>query len=206
MRLRWWTVAVLGVAAAADARTWTSASGATVEADLVSCQGGQVMLRKADGSSLRIGLNLLSKEDQEFIARQGAGPAVAAAGTAPAPAVSAAPVLPTGPSRARPQEILSDADLAKLKNEFSDAKKGETVRLNASCGVNWETPKQREKWKEGDKIPLRITCTLIRQEKAKNGKVTSESLLTGSAKFYLLDEAGQPALSKTKSMDSMCPT
>jgi nucleoredoxin len=45
-------------------RTWTSASGAELEARLVGRNGDLVILEKADGSRSRIRLNQLSREDQ----------------------------------------------------------------------------------------------------------------------------------------------
>ena len=47
-----------------DVRTWTSVSGATVEAEFVEHQMDTVVLRTADGELLDIRLNQLSREDQ----------------------------------------------------------------------------------------------------------------------------------------------
>lgn len=54
-------------ARAQDTRTWTSASGATIEAAFVSQQADVVILQKPDGEKLRIRLNQLSPADQRFL-------------------------------------------------------------------------------------------------------------------------------------------
>ena len=59
-------VAITG-ARAQDIRTWTSASGATIEAAFVSQQADVVILQKPDGEKLRIRLNQLSPADQRFL-------------------------------------------------------------------------------------------------------------------------------------------
>ncbi len=64
----------MGGARAQEMRTWTSASGATIEAAWVSQQADVVILQKADGEKLRIRLQQLSPADQRFLGeRQTAG-------------------------------------------------------------------------------------------------------------------------------------
>jgi len=48
-------------------RTWTSSSGRKVEATLVSEQGGDVVLQKTDGTTMKIGREFLSKADQDYL-------------------------------------------------------------------------------------------------------------------------------------------
>lgn len=59
---------------AATMRTWTSTAGTTLEAELVSVEGGVATLQKRDGTMLRVPLDKLSNQDQEWIrsAKQGA--------------------------------------------------------------------------------------------------------------------------------------
>jgi len=77
--------AALGAAGApAAVRTWTSASGATLEAELVRVDGATVYLRAADGSMVRIGLDQLSEADRAA-ARAAGGGAGAAPSVRPAP-------------------------------------------------------------------------------------------------------------------------
>jgi hypothetical protein len=51
-------------------RTWTSRSGAVIEAEFAGEQGGQVTLKKADGTLVRAALHQLSDDDQAFIRTQ----------------------------------------------------------------------------------------------------------------------------------------
>ena len=51
----------------AETRTWTSATGATIDAELVAVAVDEVTLRKADGSEVRIALNKLSPSDQIWV-------------------------------------------------------------------------------------------------------------------------------------------
>jgi hypothetical protein len=55
-------------------RTWNDATGAfSVEAQLVGVEEGKVKLKKADGKIVAVPVDRLSKEDQDFLAKQ-AGP------------------------------------------------------------------------------------------------------------------------------------
>jgi hypothetical protein len=56
---------------AAELRTWSDASGKfRIEAELVRLAEGKVELRRKDGQTVTVPLERLSKEDQEFLARQ----------------------------------------------------------------------------------------------------------------------------------------
>ena len=61
---------LLGLALAADARTWTSASGKQLEAEFVSQADGSVILKSPQGEKFVIPLAKLSPEDQEYIRNQ----------------------------------------------------------------------------------------------------------------------------------------
>ena len=106
---------------------------------------------------------------------------------------------------ARASAVLSAADLAKMKMERTDAKNGTVIRFHAAGAVKWETPAKEQSWKAGDPIPVRITCTLTKVSKGAAGRPTSERL-SGTAKFYLLDEGGQTVLSRSRPLDNMCLT
>ncbi|MEM1444322.1 MAG: LamG-like jellyroll fold domain-containing protein, partial [Verrucomicrobiota bacterium] len=56
----------------ASARTWTSATGSTIEAELVSKNSMGVNLRRADGSEIFVKFEQLSEADREFV-QQGGG-------------------------------------------------------------------------------------------------------------------------------------
>ena len=49
-----------------SARTWTSTSGSTIEAEMVSSNSMGVNLRRADGSELFVKFEQLSEADREF--------------------------------------------------------------------------------------------------------------------------------------------
>jgi hypothetical protein len=52
-------------------RTWNDSTGAfSVEAQFAGMEQGKVMLKKADGKTVAVPLDRLSKEDQEFLAQQ----------------------------------------------------------------------------------------------------------------------------------------
>jgi hypothetical protein len=58
--------------AAAKLRTWKDATGSfSVEAEFVGAGVGKVTLRKADGSTIKVPLEKLSAEDQQYIRRRG---------------------------------------------------------------------------------------------------------------------------------------
>jgi len=49
------------------ARTWTSTSGSKIEADLAGFENGVAILKKANGSELKVKVQQLSEEDQVFL-------------------------------------------------------------------------------------------------------------------------------------------
>ena len=52
-------------------RTWTSSKGgATVEARLVRCLAGKVLLERADGTTLEVPVDRLSDADRDYIDSQ----------------------------------------------------------------------------------------------------------------------------------------
>ena len=59
-----------GPARGGEMRTWTSASGATMEAEFVEQRLDQVTLRNAEGKMIEIQLNRLSRDDQVYVGAQ----------------------------------------------------------------------------------------------------------------------------------------
>lgn len=60
------------VSEGANWRTWTTADGRfSVEAQFVKFIGGTLTLKKRDGTEISVNLEILSKEDQEFIRQRG---------------------------------------------------------------------------------------------------------------------------------------
>lgn len=93
----WLTAGLLlaALAGSAPARTWTSTSGATVEADFVARDGQQVILERPGGARLTIRLNQLTPEDQAWITNE----AIEAPATVdPPPAESLPGITYTAPS------------------------------------------------------------------------------------------------------------
>ncbi|MBL9114236.1 MAG: PQQ-binding-like beta-propeller repeat protein [Verrucomicrobiaceae bacterium] len=65
----------------AEVRTWTDSTGQfKIEAELVGIQGGQVTLKRPDGSIAKLPLARLSKADQDFLKPAATGSAGSAAG------------------------------------------------------------------------------------------------------------------------------
>ncbi len=69
--LRFWVVFLIGIfvvsgarAVAAEPSTWTSVSGATVEAAIVNVQADMVVLQTVDGDEVSIRINMLIPQDQ----------------------------------------------------------------------------------------------------------------------------------------------
>ena len=65
-------ILALGGIHSALARTWTDAkTGRTLSGDLVSVKEGKVSVKRANGKLIQLELEALSKEDQDFVAKQG---------------------------------------------------------------------------------------------------------------------------------------
>ena len=76
----------LPIAAAQEIRTWTSASGKTLEATFVELKYDQVVLQLPNGQKMKIRLNQLSSADQIYVgSRDRAGAAAASAAEAEVP-------------------------------------------------------------------------------------------------------------------------
>ena len=54
----------------AEMRKWTSTVGTTLEAEYVSSDGEEAILKKSDGKTLTVKLVQLSEADREFISSQ----------------------------------------------------------------------------------------------------------------------------------------
>lgn len=182
---------------AAHAREWTSVSGTKMEADFVRLTGDMVTLKKPDGQTLAIRRQLLSAEDQTFLQEQSGG----------APAAGQ-PIALTGLS-SRPSVntsmVLTEAQVAALKSEFTDEKNGSKYQFVASAALDKTSSKNRN-WKEGKGLDVKITASCYKAKDLGGGRFQRTLETSGSCLFYLLDEGGKPVLTKSKSLDSMCPT
>jgi hypothetical protein len=100
-----------------EMRTWTSASGSTVEAELVRVDGSLVILRNPDGKPIRIPGNKLSAADQAFIKEQLSQKSAAQALAASTPAGQAAPAKnPGDPHAAKPKAGKADPIFGAYEN------------------------------------------------------------------------------------------
>ncbi len=69
---------------AGEVRTWTSAKGSRIEAEMLRRVGRYVYLRTADGRQMKIAIGALSAEDQQYVARLGGSGTAGAEHSAPA--------------------------------------------------------------------------------------------------------------------------
>lgn len=191
-----WLAVGMAWGSLAEAREWTSVSGTKLEADFVRVTGDMVTLKKPDGQTLGIRRQLLSAEDQAFVQEQSGAPA------------AGQPIALTGLS-SRPSlntsMVLTEAQLADLKSEITDEKNGTKYQFVASAALDRTSSKNRN-WKEGKGLDVKITASCYKVKDIGSGRTQRTLETSGSCHFYLLDEAGKPALTKSKSLDSMCPT
>lgn len=292
---------VLALACSVQARTWTSVSGKTVEAEFVALQGANVVLQTPDGQKLSVGLGALSRADQEFVHSQkasaaapgaptaeslglpaetpSAGPAAhGAAGRPPAlgappvpggikpslpsagprhgtsrriepaapsaeslgvagpPAVltpaaptPAAPAAPGAPAAAVPaapagvaplalphagrpaagkkgaDAVLTAEQIAALQKEVVlDEKTGDKIEFVGGMSPKKRLGKNEKEWKEGDAIPVRITCelTLVRQKKEETDR---KRVTSGKVRYYLQDDTGAVIDTGSESLEALAP-
>ncbi len=222
MKIRLCLAASVTLAAlVAPARTWTSASGSTVEAEFKALQGTMVILESADGKRLMIPLSQLSAEDQQFV-REQAGPKPPPAPSLPsrhtrephssrtAPVPSSTPAVLTGPASAKKETKdakgtpLTEAEIAAFKREITDERTGDKYEFVGGMTVKHHLGEKEPDWKEGDPIPLTITCELVRVRTKKDG-TAERKRETGTAEFYVVDEAGTVLFRKKERLDALEP-
>ncbi len=222
MNVRFWIAAGMAFAATiAPARTWTSASGNTVEAEFKALQGVMVILESADGKRLMIPLSQLSAEDQQFV-REQAGPKPPAIPSLPprhtrephssrtAPVPSSTPAVLTSPASAKKDSKegkgtpLTEAEIAAFKREITDERSGDKYEFVGGMTVKKFLGDKEPNWKEGDPIPLIITCELVRVRTKKDG-TAERKRETGTAEFYVVDEAGTVLFRKKERLDALEP-
>lgn len=194
---------VMGLAAsAAYGRTWTSTTGSQLEADYVGFRNNTVSLRKADGKAFEIGLQFLSEADRAFVNEQKPRDAAATAPTATAKATSpATPLLSsTGPIR---KDLLTEEQIAALKTEMPGKKDNEKYIFFANFSPRLLDAAALKRLNPG-RIPYRVTAEFMAVS-VENGKTVSKRM-TGSVRFYVLDDQGEPLVSKRESLEKMCPT
>lgn len=96
---------VFAASSSALARTWTEASsGRTLEGDFVRQNGDQVVIRRANGSTIQVQMARLSEADQNFLKEQ------AEAATAPMERKSSPPGDSAAPLVGTWEGIMADRD------------------------------------------------------------------------------------------------
>jgi len=126
--------AVLGsvfspLASTLEARTFTDATGRIMEAEVLSKQGDQVTIRRADGVSFTVPINKFSEADQQYI--QGWQPAAAPAPMVPRPS-GLLPATPSATTPAALDERVKPGAIVAL--EFPDLPKDHNGNV-ATCNV-----------------------------------------------------------------------
>lgn len=206
----------------ASARTWTSVSGSTVEAEFKALQGTMVILESAEGKRLMIPLSHLSPEDQQFVHEQTARPVTPPVPTptsrAREPQSSRQPAVPSStppPGRSaagstrkdakEPQPTpLSEAEIAAFKREFTDERTGDKYEFVGGMTTKHHLAEKEPDWKEGDPIPAVITCELVRIRTKKDG-TTDRKREDGTAEFYIVDEAGTVLFRRKERLSALEP-
>lgn len=223
--MRWIIVVSLLLAGlSARARTWTSVSGQTVEAEYEGSQGALVILRTENNQKVMIPLAQLSAEDQQFVREQQAAKAPAppalptrpsrephhAAGK-PVAVPSTTPAILTGPGgrkegKTGKGELLTDEEIAALQKELVvDEKTGEKLEFVGGIVAKQRLGDKDPDWKEGMPIAIHVTCELVRAKPKKDG-VMERKPLNGTAEFYVTDESGAVIVRKSEPLDKMAPT
>lgn len=173
------SLAVVGKVAGASSlaeqgvRTWTSTSGAEIDATFVKEAFGRVDLRKADGTTIRIPLARLSADDKKLIkddaATDKAGGARKLTG-----------LRSGGGSSSR----LTAQQIESLVTEWKDPAGKKSYRFVYSVGVD----SSRVKKVKAPRVPFRITCSLY-EIKGKTRK-----RMSGTAKMTIDNEKGTQVL------------
>ncbi len=124
-------LAVLGGLAAgtAEARTWKDSTGKyTVEAEFVGVQGGQVQLRKPDGSVIAVPLERLSEADRRHVqSLSGTPPAAASSPTEAEPPGKKPGVAGQAAGRGSPQVKFGRAAIDRALSQRVNLPPGETT-------------------------------------------------------------------------------
>jgi len=206
-RMAGWIVAAamavaLAMSSAAMARTWTSAKGSQVEAELVAIHGDVVMLRAEDGSEFKIRLSDLSATDQAFV-RESRPAAEAPAAVPPKPA---APPTLTRPGRKKADTgvMYTAEEIAAMPRRIDGLGRKGDERVEFAGGITFQKILMRNEqpWKDGTPIPIKITCELARVE-PRTGGGEDRKPLSGNVRFYVTDEEGKVLVDRTASLRRM---
>ena len=170
----------------AEMRAWTSVSGSQVEAAYVRTEGDLVMLVKPDGGRFAIRRSLLSPGDVAYVAEQ----EKKAVGSTSISGLRTSSLIDR-------KMILSPQEADALQAQWTDPRNENQYQFTANFSV---PDPENKSWKQGKPLTFKITADCTRRTKNSAGRESTTCYM------YLLDDQNQPVATKSKSIDSMCPT
>lgn len=104
-------------------------------------------------------------------------------------------------------KTLSDEQIAELLETHTDEKAGRDYKFTAGFGrLSLSVTRDKSKiskYKASGKVPYRLTAEFTEYKDYKGKKVGKR--LSGTAKFYVLDEEGKLVDKGSSSLSTMCP-
>lgn len=200
-------VALLLLAASAaisEVKTWTSATGTSIQAEFISKAGNMVTLRTPEGKTAVVPISALAAESQAQIPATASTPSPAADS---APGTISTPRATLGANRG-PKAVGGLApptaeEIAAFKTDFTDTD-GSRYAFHASFHPQTLSKKDAEKAARLGKIPFRVTCSLDKF-KLVGGKMRSVTM-EGNGYIVVLDEQGEVVASKRENLAKLCPS
>ena len=177
--------------ARSEMRIWTSASGASVEAEYVRLEGRTVVLKGEEGQMIQIGMTALSDADQAYVqARQAPEAAVASPATA---------------ATAQDESFrLTEEQIASLKTS-AESRSGERLSFTGAFGPRRLDERERRRLRPDSPVAFRITADFTEGRQRPDGR-WSRRRLPSRVQFYVLDAEGNVLLNRSESVASLCPT
>lgn len=177
--------------ARSEMRTWTSASGTSVEAEYVRLEGRTVVLKGAEDQMFQIGMIALSDADQAYVQ------------TRQAPAAAAA--SPATAAKAQDESFrLTEEQIASLKTR-DESRRGERLTFTGSFGLRRLDERERRRLRPDSPVAFRITADFTEGRQRPNGQ-WSRRRLPSRVQFYVLDAEGNVLLNRSEPVASLCPT
>lgn len=173
-------------ASPAELRTWTSVSGAQIQAVYLRTEGEMVKLQKPTGGAFAIRRSLLSPADLAYVAEQ----EKKAVGSTAISGLRTSALIDR-------DMILSSQEADAMRHEWIDPKNQTRYGFSADFSLN---PSGKKSWKEGTPIEFKINADAYRRTAKTSSRENTKCYM------YLLDDQNQPVMTKAKSVDSMCPT
>ncbi len=170
------------IAGPADARTWKEAgSDRTIEGNYVKTEGENIVIARANGTSMKVPLVRLSDEDKQFVTEQEAA-------KIPPPVVS---------------EFKWETDFALAKKRAKEEKKAMLLDFTGSDWCGWCIKLKKEvfdtevfkNYAKDHLIMVELdfpkSKELAKEEKEQNDKLASEYKIEGYPTIILLNSSGR---------------